>query len=315
MLAEERMRLLVKYCPLCFTEDSKNLYLKNIQMLFEMVENPDNSLSALNATVVDRSLVLVMGELWKWSVDFVMGRASPQWSDFVDMVAAGRDPKYAGMQIVAFSFDTWLRGGSVPIARARARACDIITLKKSAAAGGGGSQLTRKEKLKLNQKRDPIKPHRSEFAPLNDEQAQVCFDAFEASGYPATACVIEAANLAYRGATFCCPGGCGYHHIGDAIAGFSTGLPSPPQGLIDVIASSIGYVKVNKKPRGGNDRGGKGRGGGGGGKGRGKGRGGKGRGGRGRGGGKGRGGGRGRGGKGGANGDAAEQAAPQPEAQ
>ena len=127
LLATERMKLLMSIAPLIFTEASTKKYMDTIQTVFEMVEDPVANIAALNATVVDRPLCLALSEIWKWRVDFIIGKMPPVFADFVDLPAAATHPKYPGMQIVGFAYDTWIRGGIVPINRARARACDILS--------------------------------------------------------------------------------------------------------------------------------------------------------------------------------------------
>lgn len=178
LYAQERMRLLVKYAPLIFTTEAKDMFLSNIQNLFEMIEDPISNLPAINATVIDRSLVLCLSEIWKWRVDFVLGREPPKFMEFVDMLIAAKAKKYPGLQIVAYAFDSWLRGNLVPLNRGRPRACDI--LKSQAAHSRTKTKLSQKERKELKRNQSG----HQDYAPLTDEQAASVFEMCAECDYP-----------------------------------------------------------------------------------------------------------------------------------
>ena len=180
------MKILNIIAPLLFTVTAAEKYTESIQTVFEMVDDPVQSLPAINATVIDRQLSLFCSEIWKWRVDFVIGLMPPQFDAFVDLSAASSGSPYAGMQIVGFSYDSWLRGSKVPINRGRARACDIIKFagqpKKRGDLGGarntkdtGGSIKETNKKAKEQERKRQADKKRSllEYPPLSNEQVWI----------------------------------------------------------------------------------------------------------------------------------------------
>ena len=130
--------------------------------------------------------------------DFVIGRQPPKFTEFADMIVAAREKKFPGLQIVAFSFESWQRGNIIPISRGRPRTCDILKYKS----------LQPKTKTKVKNERDQKRKQFQEYPPLSDEQASDIFDACTTCGYP-HCCPVEQANLAYNDADFECDGNCG----------------------------------------------------------------------------------------------------------
>lgn len=63
LLVEKRLDLLCKYAPLIFTLEAKETHMSNLNLLYELVEDPIANLPAINATVINRPLAMILSEV------------------------------------------------------------------------------------------------------------------------------------------------------------------------------------------------------------------------------------------------------------
>ena len=128
LLAIKKMKMLTKYFPLIFSEDSASKFIDIIKRLAMTVPTPHLHYPAINATVIDRILVLLFSHIWKWRSSFQPGAAPPTLALYLDLKAAEDNDEPPGLTAVAFSYDNWKRGIPVAIGRGKARACDILKI-------------------------------------------------------------------------------------------------------------------------------------------------------------------------------------------